>query len=90
MPVYQLRCCCCGFLTKVIRKNPAAAAEVACSVCSESPMERIVEAPTSRVTETLDNGLMTRRVERPADAERLYRERAARDNREKGFDRKDD
>ena len=90
MPVYQLQCSCCGFLAKVIRKNPAAASEVACPACSESPMERITVAPTSRVTEVLENGLMTRRVERPADAERLYKERADRDNKEKGFDRKGD
>ena len=45
-------------------------------------MVRAEGAPTSaRLLETLDNGLMARRVERPADAERLYKERARQDNR---------
>ena len=39
--------------------------------------------PTATVKETLDNGYMTRKLERPADAERLYRERAANDPRNK-------
>jgi hypothetical protein len=39
-------------------------------------LKRTPKAPTAQVTETLDNGFMARRVERPAEAERLYKERA--------------
>lgn len=39
-------------------------------------MRRAPKPPTTNVAERLDNGLMPRAVERPADAERLYHERA--------------
>lgn len=39
-------------------------------------MVRNPKPPTSNVVERLDNGFMARAVERPADAERLYKERA--------------
>lgn len=41
---------------------------------------RIPRPPTTNVVERLDNGLMPRAVERPADAERLYHERAHADD----------
>ena len=40
-------------------------------------MERYAEGATASVVETLDNGAMARRLTRPADAERLHRERVA-------------
>lgn len=49
-------------------------------------LKRAPKPPTAQAVETLDNGFMVRRLERPVDAERLYRERAQQDNN----DRKDD
>ncbi|MDE2103612.1 MAG: hypothetical protein KGL39_40615 [Patescibacteria group bacterium] len=37
-------------------------------------MDRQPKAPSSNVVETLDNGIMVRALERPAEAERLYKE----------------
>ncbi len=85
MPAYYLFCEACGDDRHVIRKNAKAADNVTCQTCGFGPMIRAVRAPTSRVVETLDSGIMSRRVERPADAERLYRERAEKDNKDKGY-----
>ncbi len=39
-------------------------------------LERKAQPPTTQITETLDNGLMPRKLERLADAERIHEERA--------------
>lgn len=57
-----------------------ASAEQACPACSK-PLKRTPKPPTAQVMETLDNGFMARRIERPADAERLYAERAKADGK---------
>jgi len=44
-------------------------------------MELLPGAPTTRIVESLDNGLMPRAIERPAESERLFKERAEADNR---------
>lgn len=41
--------------------------------------QRDPTGPTTQKYERLDNGLMPRAVERPADAERLFKERADKD-----------
>lgn len=47
-----------------------------CPKCNHHLVKRITSAPTTSIVERLDNGLMTRPVERPADSERLFRERS--------------
>jgi hypothetical protein len=42
-------------------------------------MHRDAKGPTATVVERLDSPHMVRAIERPADAERLYKERAAKD-----------
>jgi hypothetical protein len=42
----------------------------------DAQLARVPKAPTTQITETLDNGLMARKLERPADAEQIYHERA--------------
>jgi hypothetical protein len=49
--------------------------EVQCNQCGDF-MDRDPHPPSTRITETLDNGAMVRKVERPANAEEMYRERA--------------
>lgn len=46
-----------------------------CKECSEI-MTRNASGPTAAVKEKLDNGVMIRAVERLADAEKLYHDRA--------------
>jgi hypothetical protein len=49
-----------------------------CTKCGGG-VKRTPRPPTAFVKERLDNGIMPRAVERPADAERLYHERARKD-----------
>lgn len=88
MPIFYFKCTdakCPGTARHIFTptayklKGPGPVTAPPCCVCGK-PMKRAPKAATSRVTETLDNGLMSRRIERPADAERLYKERAAADN----------
>jgi hypothetical protein len=55
-----------------------------CAACAGAGRATILvrtpKPPTSQVTEVLDNGAMPKRLERLADAERLYRERAEADS----------
>lgn len=75
MPLYYYACPGCGAEVKKIRSPERAGDEVSCRGCG-GQMRRSPRGPTTTTKETLDNGLMTRRVERPANAEELYRERS--------------
>lgn len=87
MPLYYFKCTdvdCPGTGRQLVTKaayliGTLGRSTLPCAVCGK-PMERDPRPASSRVTETLDNGVMSRRVERPADAERLYKERARADN----------
>lgn len=48
--------------------------------CGEQ-MERDMKPPTTQVVEVLDNGAMAKRLERLADAPRLFKERVDAKNR---------
>jgi len=75
MPLYRFFCAVCD---KTVRKmlEPGEQIQAQYCICGES-LARSTPATSSEVVETIDNGLMTRRVERHPEAERLYRERAA-------------
>lgn len=82
MPLYHFACEACQL---AVRRIMAAAdvGQARCPACS-GPLRRDARGPTVKVTETLDNGFMVRKLERLADAERLFKERAATDpSREK-------
>jgi hypothetical protein len=72
MPLYYFRCRSCHLEQRRILK-PEEALGLRCSCTGE--LERTPRPPSARVTETLDNGVMTKRLERLADAERLFSER---------------
>jgi putative FmdB family regulatory protein len=73
MPLYYFDCGACG---KKLRRilNPAEASALLCPCGAE--LSRDPRPPSSQVMETLDNGIMPKRLERLADAERLFAERA--------------
>ncbi len=82
MPLFYYRCVKCGQAQRKIQ-TPEEAEKL--QVCGK-PVEGKTEAcgytlrrepkpPSTRVVETLDNGVMTKRLERLADAERLFAER---------------
>jgi putative FmdB family regulatory protein len=73
MPVYNYRCLECDKAERRIHE-PSADLQV-CKTCG-SVLVREMKPPTARVVEVLDNGVMSKRVERFADAERVYHEHA--------------
>jgi len=76
MPLYHYKCPSCeNVKRKILEPKEARVAWVFCEECAVL-MERSIKPPTTKITETLDNGAMVRKVERPADAEELFRERA--------------
>jgi len=84
MPLYQYLCLHCKETVRRIRTVESHKSGMECPKCSAA-MIRIVSPPSHQATERLDNGAMTRRVERLVDAERLFRERrAAVEKEEKG------
>lgn len=74
MPKYSF-VCGCGNRRDLIRPAGRQNGPFNCDKCGEL-MTRDPSPATSRMVEILDNGLMTRRVERPANAEKLYKDRA--------------
>ena len=74
MPKYTFGCKC-GTTISILRPKAPDSVPYNCGTCNE-PFKRVVGPATARMVETLDNGLMTRRVERPANAEQLYKDRA--------------
>lgn len=75
MPLFYFRCG--GAEIHEVRRllpkyDPTVA--LSCPTCG-SPLARAPRPPTANVVETLDNNWMVRRVERPADVERLIAER---------------
>lgn len=79
MPLYHYKCPSCGARTRKILE-PTAAGFQDCGVCGVK-LEREPTAATAQVVETLDNGIMPRRIERLADAERMYKERSKTERR---------
>lgn len=78
MAKYRFHCDACEMATtRLLEPHQVAAAT--CRGCG-GLLRRTPVAPTTTVMEVLDNGHMTKAVERPADAERLYHERARADN----------
>ncbi len=76
MPIYFFSCAdCLEEARKLLKPEALDSMVFFCPKCHK-PMERSPQPPTSRVTETLDNGIMVRKVERLADAEQIHRERA--------------
>lgn len=81
MPLYYFKCSHCGKTSRRILKPE----EVAGQTCTCGAFTtRDPQPPTTRVVETLDNGVMTRPVERLADAERLFKERNEATKRSQG------
>lgn len=81
MPLYYFECRhhdCGAVVRKIMTPDEAVGHRPPCPNCDPSlgsRMVRMVRPPSSQAVETLDNGAMTKRLERPVDAERLYAER---------------
>jgi putative FmdB family regulatory protein len=75
VPMYNFKCPQCRSQVRILRKVEKAADPVECPHCKVG-MERAPMPPTSMVKEVLDNGLMSRKVERLANAEEIGRDRS--------------
>lgn len=73
MPLFKLSCPLCS-KKKTTLANSWAQASKTCECGSE--MSRSPSGLSSQTVERLDNGVMPKALERLADAERLYRDRA--------------
>jgi hypothetical protein len=88
MPKYDLTCPTCGthkfrvLRTPLLKQSMDVQADVkACPKGCSTPMKLDDPHPSANVVEVLDNGAMSRKVERFADAQRLWKERANNDPR---------
>lgn len=76
MPQYRYVCSACGSeRRRICPANIAATPWVSCSGCG-GELVRAPSGPTSRVVERLDNGAMSRPLERLSEAERIFKEYA--------------
>jgi putative FmdB family regulatory protein len=74
MPIYNFHCTTCGNTTrKLLKPERLKGVVIVCTECGTA-MERKVSGPSVRITETLDNGVMVKKVERLADAEQIHDE----------------
>ena len=75
MPVFHYACTKCSKPHRRLCSFLESQVAQACPACG-GELTRTPNAPTTHVKEVLDNGAMPKAVERFADAERLYKERA--------------
>lgn len=75
MPVFNYLCEACGQPVRRLCPADQALMPPPCPKCAGKLVRRPI-APSTHVKEKLDNGAMPKAVERFADAERLYKERA--------------
>lgn len=88
MPLFYYWCePCQNRFYKLLQTAPTSQ-KVECPKCSGEAV-RAPQAPTTKSMEKIDNGLMARAVERPADAERMFKERSQVDYEEKDAIRRD-
>lgn len=77
MPAYSFLCPVCKKPSRYILSVEEAQGDVPCRMegCG-GILQRVARSPSVQIVETLDNGLMPRKLERLADAERIHEERA--------------
>lgn len=71
MPLFNYKCTSCDLTCRKVLDKAIKELDCACG----GKMMRAPKGGSSQVMETLDNGVMTKRVVRLADAERLYKNR---------------
>lgn len=75
MPLYYFKCSGCkSEFRKILEPLQAKYHEIFCPCGGK--VTRLPKAPTTKVVETLDNGLMPKKLERLSEAERIFKERS--------------
>lgn len=72
--MYRYDCPTCGEIKRLLTVKASKKPQV-CKECG-SDLTRAAKGASSKIVETLDNGIMARKVERLADAERIFKERS--------------
>ena len=77
MPLFNLACEGCGKKSRILAASWGSVSQerLRCDACP-GVLRRAATGVSSQAVERLDNGLMPKAVERLADAERLFQERA--------------
>lgn len=75
MPLFYFFCEPCQKRFFKLLKGDQAKGGYECPTCSKIAA-RAPQAPSSQVLEVVDNGLMPRKIERYADAQRIFKERS--------------
>jgi predicted RNA-binding Zn-ribbon protein involved in translation (DUF1610 family) len=75
MALFRITCDSCGLKAARLGDTEADALKKSCPSCG-SQVKREATGLSATLKECLDNGVMPRALERLADAERLYRDRA--------------
>jgi hypothetical protein len=83
MPMYTFVCPECEVVDKRLLTPKQASSPLTCRKTEgcQGTLKRNIRPPSMVAKEVVDNGIMTRRVERDIDAERLSHERAQKDYR---------
>lgn len=79
MPVFSYRCSKCG---REFRRIKVKIEEFSICDCGDLSVRYTKTVPGISVMEHLDNGVMARAIDRPADAVRIFTERAEQHKRE--------
>lgn len=74
MPLFYFKCATCGALVRRLLSVEAAADPRDCATCGGA-MQRDMRGATTQTMEVLDDGIRPVRLERYAEAERIYKER---------------
>jgi len=80
MAIFYFKCPKCKAQVRKLLGPTDVGVTIKCD-CGET-MVRTPKGPQAQVVEVLDNGLMQKKVTRPADADRIYKERSINWDRE--------
>ena len=76
MPIYYYKCPECEKTNRRLLSGESEADKVILLCQCTAEMVRAPQPPTAQIVETLDNGVMVRKLERLADAEQIHKEMA--------------
>jgi len=83
MPIFNFFCEKCQKQVRRVLAPEAMLGPVLHQECG-SELKRVQSPPSSQVKETMDNGIMAKKLERYANAEELYKDRAAKADKRSG------
>lgn len=89
MPLYHFKCSRCGPVQRLLDVEVVESGPIHCKKCGEI-LIRTPKGASTNAMEYIDSGIMARAVERPADAQRLFKEREIEHDQEYGDGRIDE